>query len=253
MEQMTVDSSAPIRFANLARFPEVRHGVFTREGGFSRAPFASLNLARSVGDDPELVTKNRSAVAAAMGPGRLCMARQVHGTDVRVVGEETEDSPPTADALATDRPGRWLTILVADCQPVLLYAPDRGVVAAIHSGWRGSVGNIIGRSVGFLADHFGVDPAGIYAGIGPSLGPCCAEFIHYRRELPQALWKYKDDGCHFDFWRLSRDQLRRAGVPERQIETAGLCTRCRTDRFYSYRGEKTTGRFAAVIGMRPPA
>jgi copper oxidase (laccase) domain-containing protein len=124
------------------------------------------------------------------------------------------------------------------------------VVAAIHSGWRGSVANIIGRTVAAMVETYGARPERMVAGIGPSLGPCCAEFIHYRQEMPEPLWRYKDDGCHFDFWRLSRDQLRAAGVADRRIETCGLCTRCRTDLFYSYRGEKTTGRFAAVIGLR---
>lgn len=250
MDMIPLTSLTALRFRNLSRFPELRHGVFTRDGGASEGPFRGLNLANGVGDDPEAVSANRRAVAEAMGPGRLRMARQVHGTGLHIAGDKIDDPPPEADALATDRPGQWLTILVADCQPVLLYAPERRVAAAIHSGWRGSVANIIGRTVHALETRFGADPAGLFAGIGPSLGPCCAEFVHYRREIPESLWKYKDDGCHFDFWRLSRDQLRKAGVPDRQIETAGLCTRCRTDRFFSYRGEKTTGRFAAVIGAR---
>ncbi len=252
MDMIPINSLTALRFRNLSRFPELRHAVFTREGGVGKGPFRGLNLAQDVGDDPEAVSANRLAVAEAMGPGQLHFARQVHGTELHIAGDEIDDPPPEADALAADRPGRWLAVLVADCQPVLLYAPERGVTAAIHSGWRGSVADVIGRTVRALKAAFGVDPAGIFAGIGPSLGPCCAEFVHYRREIPESLWKYKDDKCHFDFWRLSRDQLRKAGVPDRRIETAGLCTRCRADLFYSYRGEKTTGRFAAVIGTRRP-
>lgn len=247
------DPPPVFRFRNLADFPGVGHAVFTRRGGTSRGPFSSLNLARSVGDADDAVTANREIVAEAMGPGRLRFARQVHGTDVAILNAGTDDPgdpPPVADALATDRPGQWLAILVADCQPILLHEPDRGVVAAIHSGWRGSVANIVGRTVRTLAEVFGADPERIRAGIGPSLGPCCAEFIHYRREIPESLWKYKDEGCHFDFRRLSRDQLRAEGVADRRIETMGICTRCRTDLFYSYRAEKTTGRFAAAIGLR---
>lgn len=242
---------APVRFRNLDRFPAVNHAVFTRRGGVSQEPFQALNLARSVGDRPEAVAENRAAVSAFMGPGRLRFLRQVHGAAARIVaGEPPPDPPPAGDAIMTDRPGEWLAILVADCQPVLLHEPGRGVVAAIHSGWRGSVANIIGRTVAAMVETYGARPERMVAGIGPSLGPCCAEFIHYRQEMPEPLWRYKDDGCHFDFWRLSRDQLRAAGVADRRIETCGLCTRCRTDLFYSYRGEKTTGRFAAVIGLR---
>lgn len=244
------DPLTVLRFGNLSRLPSARHGIFTRRGGNSRGPFRGLNLARSVGDDETAVAANRSAVAEAMGFGRLRFVRQVHGTEIRIVDDGPDDPPPVADALVTDRPGHWLTVLVADCQPVLLHEPDRGVVAAIHSGWRGSVGNIVGKTVRTLAEVYGADPALIRAGIGPSLGPCCAEFVHYRRELPEPLWEYKDERSRFDFWRLSRDQLRAEGVADRHIETSGLCTRCRTDLFFSYRGEKTTGRFAAAIGLR---
>jgi copper oxidase (laccase) domain-containing protein len=88
------------------------------------------------------------------------------------------------------------------------------------------------------------------AGIGPSLGPCCAEFINYREEIPQVYWRYKDADHNFDFWSLSREQLLHAGVPAKNIETSRICTRCRTDEFFSYRAAKTTGRFAAVIGLK---
>jgi hypothetical protein len=89
----------------------------------------------------------------------------------------------------------------------------------------------------------------IIAGIGPSLGPCCAEFVNYANEIPPTFWKYKDALDHFDFWSLSRDQLRDAGLQSENICLSNLCTRCNTDRFFSYRGEGITGRFAAVIGL----
>jgi hypothetical protein len=88
------------------------------------------------------------------------------------------------------------------------------------------------------------------AGIGPSLGPCCAEFVNYRQEIPSGLWAYRRDTVYFDFWAMTRDQLNAAGVCEDHIETSRLCTRCNSDRFFSYRGEKRTGRFPAVIGLR---
>jgi polyphenol oxidase len=236
-----------MRFSALDREP-VRHGVFTREGGESTGPFAGLNTALSVGDRPDAVLRNREAIRRAMGGGRLRLVRQVHGSTVRVVDSEEPDGGE-ADALVTDQPDCLLVIQVADCQPVLLYDPVRRVVANVHSGWRGSIRNVVGKTVAVMADRFGVDPRTVVAGIGPSLGPCCAEFIHYRKEIPERYWGYRDGIRRFDFRAVTRDQLRAAGLDPSNIHDSGICTRCNPHLFFSYRGEKTTGRFAAVIGL----
>ncbi|MBW1984000.1 MAG: polyphenol oxidase family protein, partial [Deltaproteobacteria bacterium] len=89
----------------------------------------------------------------------------------------------------------------------------------------------------------------LIAGIGPSLGPCCAEFVNYKKEIPEAYWTYKNQDNYFDFWAVSKDQLCNAGVLPENTHLSKICTKCHTDRFYSYRGEGTTGRFAAVIGL----
>jgi copper oxidase (laccase) domain-containing protein len=112
------------------------------------------------------------------------------------------------------------------------------------------VTNVAGRTLAVMAERFGCDPADVQVGVGPSLGPCCAEFVNYREEIPRELWGYRRNSAYFDFWAMSRDQLSRAGVPQDQIHISGLCTKCRTDSFFSYRAEKTTGRFPAVIGLR---
>jgi copper oxidase (laccase) domain-containing protein len=133
----------------------------------------------------------------------------------------------------------------------MLYDPVRAVIANIHSGWRGSIADIIGRTVAVMQQRFGCRPAEIVAGIGPSLGPCCAEFVNYRKEIPATLWSYQVSPNHFDFWALSRDQLVRAGLRPGHIETGGICTRCHSDLFFSYRAAQQTGRMAAVIGRQP--
>jgi YfiH family protein len=192
-----------------------------------------------------------------MGADEMTYLKQVHGCDIAVLRRHPQPNhnpanpaPLTADAAVTDRLGNYLLVQVADCQSVLMYEPGRQVVANVHSGWRGSIGNIIDRTVEAMQQNFGCRPDRILAGIGPSLGPCCAEFINYRTEIPKRYWLYKDSDDHFDFWTLSVDQLINAGVPEENIETSQMCTRCRTDEFFSYRAEKTTGRFAAVIGLK---
>jgi YfiH family protein len=157
--------------------------------------------------------------------------------------------PPEADVMITDRSGKFLVVQVADCQAILMYDPVRRVAANVHCGWRGSVADVAGRTVRALRSGFGCEPKDLLVGIGPSLGPCCAEFVNYRKEIPSRLWNYRRDTVYFDFWTMTCDQLIAAGVREDRIEISRLCTRCNTDRFFSYRGEKRTGRFPAVIGL----
>jgi len=249
--------AAYYQFEHLAAFPEIQHGVFARAPGCSDAPFHRLNVSLAVGDDAQRVECNRRLVAGCMQADELVFARQVHGDSIVVVdgrpvspGASEETGLPAGDAMVTNQPGKFLAVTVADCQPILMYDPHRRLVANVHSGWRGSVANVLGRTLTLMAERFGCDPGDVRAGIGPSLGPCCAEFKNYREEIPPELWSYRRDSVRFDFWDMSRDQLMRAGVPQDQIQVSGLCTKCRTDRFFSYRAEKTTGRFPAVIGLK---
>lgn len=242
-------------FRNLAQFPQIQHGITTRRGGVSQAPFDSLNMASHVGDSAVHVVTNQHRVMARFAPAQPVYLRQVHSNSVVVLDGAMDVAagslPGEADAVVTDHPGRLLTILVADCQPVMLYDPVRSVIANIHSGWRGSLADIIGRTVGVMETRFACHPADIHAGIGPSLGPCCAEFVNFREEIPASLWSYRVSDCHFDFWALSRDQLLRAGLRAENIELGEICTRCRDDLFFSYRAAHQTGRIAAIIGMIP--
>jgi hypothetical protein len=138
----------------------------------------------------------------------------------------------------------------ADCQSIVLYDPAHQAVANVHCGWRGNVNNVIGEAVKRMRAAYQTNPARLLAGIGPSLGPCCAQFINYRTEIPARYWTYQVRPHYFDLWRLSRDQLTAAGVLEDHIQIAGICTSCQTRDFFSYRKEKITGRFATVIVLR---
>ena len=165
-------------------------------------------------------------------------------------GEELDSRQElTGDALITDIREKGIVIQTADCQPVLIFDPVRKVVANVHSGWRGSIKNIIGLTLEEMKINFGCNAGNMTAGVGPSLGPCCCEFVNYRREFPEALWRYRE-GNHFDLWELSRDQLLNGGVTREKIFLSKICTKCSTDLFFSYRAEKTTGRFASFIGLR---
>lgn len=245
------------QFENLARFAGLFHGIFTRNCGTSQPPFDSLNVGFGLGDDPQNIRENRHRIAGCFNGCQLVFADQVHGSQVRVLESASgsnpagmEDSVLTGDALVTATARKILIIQVADCQAVMLYDPVRKVVGNVHAGWRGSLHNIVGAAVKVMVDRFGCDAGTMVAAIGPSLGPCCAEFINYKTEIPPAYWRYRKGDHHFDFWALSRDQLTAAGVLAANIETGHMCTRCRTDLFFSYRAEGLTGRFAAAIGLK---
>lgn len=257
MISATCNGVSYFQFSSLTRFSDIDHGIFTRNTGYSQPPFASLNISYGIGDKDKAVARNRDMIEEIMRADEMTYLDQVHGCDIAVLDGSGKPAHHrlnpgllTADAAVTNRPGNYLFIQVADCQSVLLYEPLQQVVANVHSGWRGSIGNIIGRTVAAMVDNFDCRPDRILAGIGPSLGPCCAEFIHYRTEIPKGFWPYKDPNNHFDFWAISVDQLVKAGVLAENVESSQMCTRCRTDVFFSYRAEKTTGRFAAVIGLK---
>lgn len=235
----------------LSTVPNAVAAFSCRMGGVSPAPYGSLNLSFGVGDTDENVRENRQRLKAALGIPVLASAKQVHGDRVWVIdaplAQDTEEAG--YDALVTNQPGVALMVQQADCQAVLLHDSVRNVVAAIHAGWRGSVANIIAKTIHTMVERFGTNPADVVAGISPSLGPCCAEFINYRAELPAEFHGHQVTSNHFDFWAISRDQLVAAGVREEQIETARICTKCSPD-YFSFRRERVTGRFGSVIMLQ---
>lgn len=249
-----------LQFGPLASIPGVWHGVFARYAIDAQGGRRSFNIGLN-DHDPELrVRDNRRRMLALSGGRYAVFARQVHGAEV-AVWDRSEPSGAMAspdhlylsgDALVTDAPGAALVIQTADCQSVVMVDPVRRVVANVHSGWRGSIQNVVGRTVATMDDRFHCRPENLVCGIGPSLGPCCAEFIHYRQEIPDQYWSYRRPGDLFDFWRLTLDQLVAAGVPRKRISVSGICTRCNPHLFFSYRGEgRKAGRFASVIGLLP--
>lgn len=267
-------------FPKLTGVSGTLHGIFTRKNGKSKGPYRSLNVGFGVGDDNRTVVENRKIISRCINQKDLVFLDQVHGKRIVVFAKENEfykvfetadslerkhskilDRPADrlgidserrfkADAIVTNIPRKFLVIQVADCQSILIYDPVRQVVANVHAGWRGSINNVVGSTLAVMEKSFGCQPRNIIAGIGPSLGPCCAEFINYEKEIPEVFWKYKNDTNHFDFWSISRDQLCEAGVLPENVDISRMCTKCDPNRFYSFRGEGTTGRFATLIGLK---
>jgi len=246
-------------FDHLKNHSNIIHGIFARSGRTSAEQFNSLNMGMNSGDKESVVADNRKLIIKKMGMKPLIFLNQVHGTRIKILKKAENDFSEsfqsgketyTADGIITDIKDVFLVIQVADCQAVVLYDHETRVIANIHSGWRSSVQNIIGKCVAKMISEFGCNPDNIIAGISPSLGPCCSEFVNYKDEIPEGLWKYKiEDKDYFDFWEMSCDQLIDKGIKKANIENMEICTRCNMDKFYSYRGEKTMGRFACVISM----
>ena len=246
-------------FEHFKNHSSIVHGIFTRTGGTSTGAFNSLNIGNNSGDEPLSIAKNRKIIIKKMGIKPLIFLNQVHKDSILVLKKAEIDlykkilsniETYTADSMITDIKDVSLVIQVADCQAVMLYDHKKKVIANIHSGWQGSVKNIIGTTLDKMILKFGCRPENIMAGISPSLGPCCSEFINYKDEIPKDLWKYKSKNKdNFNFWEISLDQLLKKGVKKEHIENMEICTKCNTREFYSFRGEKTTGRFACVISM----
>jgi YfiH family protein len=226
-----------------------------RTGGVSAPPFHSLNLGLSVGDRPGDVLENRRRLCAALGlsPGRLVVPGQVHGTDLRWVGEgeaergafDAETAIAGHDGLLTPATGLGLVISYADCVPVVIVAEgERGpAFATVHAGWRGMLAGIVGRAAAELA---GGGRRLVAAAVGPSIGPCCFAVDEELRRRFESRFPGSAGDATVDLWRCARHELEAAGVPAGSVSVAGLCT-ASDARFFSHRREGgVTGRHLAV-------
>lgn len=226
-----------------------------RHSGVSSAPYGSLNLGYGVGDNAGDVETNRNILKRRHSLGHLLSARQVHGDAIFIATDPLQDDLEVDgyDALMTDQPDMALLIQQADCQAITLFDPKKPAIAAIHSGWQGSVLNITGKTVGAMTSAYNSSALDLQARISPSLGPCCAEFVHHALELPDSFLSFQVKENHFDFWQISKMQLLEAGLQEKNIHIAGICTSCSPD-YFSYRracrnGDGVTGRCATVISL----
>jgi hypothetical protein len=173
----------------------------------------------------------------------MASLRQIHSAEVLAAAEEgcTGDG----DALIATRPGLAVSIRTADCLPILLADPRRGVVAAVHAGWRGTAGRIVAAAVNRMCGQHGCDSASIHAAIGPGIGPCCYQVG------PEVARQFGQEGTvHLDLAAANREQLLETGVVASHIDTIGLCTRCRADLFHSWRRDgAAAGRMISYIRL----
>ena len=230
--------------------------VSTRHGGVSPAPWNTLNFSVKRGDTPENVRENRVRFAAAAGvdADRIISCQQVHGTGIAKVDANDAGQVQTdSDGLMTDTPGLPLALVFADCVPVLIYDPVKAALGLVHAGWRGTVNGAAATLVWAMQAAYGVEPADLLACIGPSIGPESYEVGRDIYDLAQVKLAHLPDGGatalfhfpngadanpYFDLWQANARQLVAAGVPQQQIDIAGIDTAQSTQDFFSHRAEK---------------
>ncbi len=238
----------------------VKQAVFTRHGGVSLAPWHSLNLGGSVGDDPAHVAENRIRVFQSMGcePASIHDVWLIHGTSIVYADAPRPLDQPSAkaDIIFTDNPNVSLFMRFGDCVPILFHDPKKHVIGIAHAGWMGTVRGVVLAAVEGMQSHYGCKPEDIVAGIGPSIGvdhyevgaDVISQFQEkYNKDTDQIL-QTRNESTYLDLWTANAIQLRNAGVE--QIQISGLCTACHLDDWFSHRAEKgRTGRFGAIMAL----
>lgn len=238
----------------------LRHGFFTRRGGASSGVFAGLNCGQGSSDQSEIVSINRARVATAMdvAPDHLISMKQTHSaTAVTVSGPLHEK--PQADGMVTKTPGIALSVLTADCQPVLFADPQSGVIGAAHAGWRGALEGILEATIDAMCT-LGAQRSAIQAVIGPTISQRAYEigpefFEIFMADDPANARFFASgngDRMHFDLPGFGLHRLREAGVGD--AEWTRHCTYSDPERFYSYRRstharEADYGRLIAAIAL----
>lgn len=233
----------------------------TREGGVSTGKFESLNFSIMRGDSLENVRENYHRLAGAVGfdPTMITMSKQIHGDDIHIVTDEdigrkiiNEEIVIESDALMTDRVGVTLVKFSADCGIIYLLDVEHRAIALIHSGWRSTVLNIVGKTVSKMKKVYGSDPTKLLAAVGPCIGSCCFEVgdevVHaFEHEYPNWPVINRDHAKpHIDLWACLHAQLKDKGIQEEHIAMANLCTACDTKAFFSHRKQK--GECGLMVG-----
>ncbi len=256
-----VDNRVYYKSDLLSEVSRINHCFTTRCGGVSQGKITGLNLGFRCGDRKDDVVTNYKLISADMGFDyeSITAGRQTHSSNIRIItkkdvgkGVSRESDIDEVDGLVTTLKKVPLVVYFADCVPILLVEETAGVIAAVHSGWRGTVSGIVGNAVDIMTAQFGAKPEQIKAAIGPSIGKCCFE-------------TGEDVGCQFEdrfirkgennkfFVNLqskNREILLSRGLREQNIDDLNLCTICNCETMYSYRKHKeNTGRMGAFIEL----
>jgi len=244
-------------FSNLSNHPSLIHWVSQK----NPTQAYHFSLALHTDEKPEKILQNRATLQAKFPNMKFIVAHQTHSDNIAIIqnveskgwkGQESviED----CDALISDKKGVMLTILTADCVPILLFDPKRHIIGAVPAGWRGTEQKIVSKTIQKMQQIFGSNPTDILAGVAPSIGRCCYEVgedvaQHFFEE--SGAFSKKEGKFMLDLPNLNKIQLLKSGLIEKNIEMSHICTACEVDKYFSYRKEQgCSGRFMSMIGLK---
>lgn len=237
-------------------------------GAIAQHAFTTRQLRLRGGPDAQPHEWAGAAASVGVSLDRVMRVRQVHGRAVRVLRDDGSrvdagKDRPAGDAVVSDVPGLALTVLVADCVPVLLVDPQRGAAAAVHAGWRGTCAGVVAAAVSTMVRELGSRPDQLIAALGPSIRPCCYEVgeelidafraaehtdADIARWFPRVSTTQGTTSLRLDVARANHDQLTAAGVDASHIFDCGLCTKTHRETFDSFRADgDRAGRMAAIV------
>jgi YfiH family protein len=247
------------KFKCFERYHDLLHAVTNKSINFPH----DFSLALHTGENEEEIIKNRNILATSFKSGKnlhFIVASQTHSDHIKVISKKEtkgwdslENAIEDCDALITNEKEIILTILTADCVPVLLYDREKEVVASVHAGWKGTKARIVAKTVLKMKDVYGCEPKNIIAAVAPSIGSCCYEVGYDVAEnfldIPEGYTRIEDKYM-LNLPYINKYQLLEVGVGEENIEMSDICTACESQRYFSYRKEKgCSGRFMSMIGM----
>jgi len=244
-------------FKNLSNQKNCTHIITKKDIGQAH----SFSLALHTGEEPQKIIENRTTIAKNFPNMHFIVANQTHSDNINVIKENNktwlsdreEHAIENCDALITNRTDIMLTILTADCVPILLFDLKQNVVAAIHAGWKGTEQQIVLKTVEKMQEEFNSNPKDIIAGVAPSIGRCCYEVdwnVAQHFETIENAYDKKGDKYMLDLPYVNKLQLLNAGLLEENIEMSNICTACEVEDYFSYRKEGgCSGRFMSMIGL----
>lgn len=257
-----------IEFECLRKFNDsLIHCMSTRSGGVSQGECSTLNLGFNRNDSKDNVIKNFKLLCDSIGISSesLVLTNQVHDAKVVLVDEDDKGKGFLrksdligVDGLLTVTPGVTMVTFHADCVPIFLFEPAIKAAALLHSGWRGTLKNIVSNAIAAMKDIPGFSASRLVAAIGPGIGSCCFEVDEDVYRLfagkfdNKALYARADNKKYkIDLKGIIRQELLFEGLMESNIHDSGICTKCRNDLFFSYRGDDgKTGSLAAFMQIR---
>ncbi len=259
-------------FDALNNFKNLKNAFSTKFGGVSKGYFKSMNLGLSTADSKENVMLNYQEFTKAINinPNNLVITNQIHSTNIRVVNEDDkgkgfnrERDKEGVDGFVTNTKGLGLCILVADCVPVYFYDPVKEAIGLVHSGWKGTLGQISANAISLMNENFGSNPEDIICVIGPSICQDCYEvskdlfeqfnFVYSENEMKNIFIQGKDkDHYQLSLWKAIEYTLLNSGILPENIHVTDICTNCNPDLLFSHRftnGKR--GNLAAVLMLGP--